>query len=394
MSVTSGASARSVSTRSWRTVRAWYRDSLLPRVVFLPFLIARLVPIPFGFARHVDAESSNGSRSATLCIEAGVRGWESIEFKELYASACEYLGEERVHQLKVTQDEPYLRQVKAALDEVQPSHYVYDPRTGSQKWGVGLWQAVRLAFLLHVRGVIAIVLLTDLAVRSWRAQGAVVTAKRGTVVGFLAARAIYPIFPHRRLVAPSLMPLSQRTLGFLNTLAERRPEHPPRKALFVGSLYEPRTSTLRAIAEGLEARGFTLEIRGRELGSVRISDLDYWSTLSNAAIVVTTASQLQTSATDWTWVPHLIYRYIEAIACGTLLVAPEVPGVRRFLSPGEHFVSFSSASHAIDVIEYYLINESERKKIAQQGRARAQALVAARSFWTGVDVGLGRDSLT
>ena len=31
-----------------------------------------------------------------LVISAGIRGWESIEFKELYASACEYLGDEAV----------------------------------------------------------------------------------------------------------------------------------------------------------------------------------------------------------------------------------------------------------------------------------------------------------
>jgi len=375
-------------------VRAWYRDSLLPRIVFIPFWIMRLAPIPFGACRWACAKGLEGIKSKRLCIEAGIKGWELIEFKELYMSACEYLGSDRVHKLKVTQDEPYLAQVRKALEDIRPTHYVYDPRTGSQDRGTGLWQAFMIAFLLHVRGITPIAFLSDLAVRSWRAQSAVVTAKRGTVVCFLSAREVYPIFPHRRLVGPSLMPLSEMTVEYLGTLSEQRFESPAPKALFAGSLYEPRTSTLRAIAEGLEARGFALEIRGRKLGSPRVSDSDYWSMLINAALVVTTADQIKTSETDWTWIQHLVYRYLEVTACGTLLVAPEIPGVQRFLSPGKHFVSFTSPAHAVEVIEYYLSNEAERKKIAQQGRARAQALVSARSFWTGVDIGLGKDSLT
>ena len=31
-----------------------------------------------------------------MCIEAGEKGWESIEFKEMYKSACEYITSERV----------------------------------------------------------------------------------------------------------------------------------------------------------------------------------------------------------------------------------------------------------------------------------------------------------
>lgn len=375
-------------------IRAWYRDSLLPRVVFIPFWIMRLVPIPFGVSRWAGANREEGIKSTRLCIEAGVKGWELIEFKELYASACEYLGSNRVHKLQVTQGEPYLTQVRRALEDIRPTHYVYDPRTGSQDWGTGLWQAFRIAFLLHVRGITPIAFLTDLAVRSWRTQSAVVTAKSGTVVAFLSARKIYPIFPHRRLVAPSLMPLSETTMQFLNTLSGKRLETSPPKALFAGSLYEPRTSTLRAIAEGLEARGFALEIRGRKLGSPRVSDSNYWSMLGNAALVVTTADQIESSKMDWIWIQNVVYRYIEVTSCGTLLVAPEVPGIRRFLSPGIHFVPFTSPAHAVEVIEYYLSNEAERKKIAQQGRSRAQALVSARSFWTGVDIGLGKDSLT
>lgn len=375
-------------------VRSWYRNYLAPRLVFIPFWIMRLVLIPLGLIRQIFAIRYSDSLSTTLCIEAGVRGWDLIEYEELYASACEYLGNSQVHKIGITQGEDYLTQVKRALDSIRPTHYYYDPRTGSQKWSTGLWQAFKISFLLSVRGITPICLLTDLSVRTWRAQCAVVTAKTGIVISFMSPRKIHPIFPHGRLVSPSLMPLSEATMEFLTERSSQRMEINPPTAVFVGSLYEPRTSILREIAKGLESRGFTLEIKGRELGSRKSSDLDYWSRLINAALIVTTAEQMATSGTDWTWFPNLVYRYVEVTACGTLLVAPEVPGIRRFLTPGEHFVSFTSPAHAIEVIEYYLTNEAERKKIALQGRARIQALVGARSYWTGVDIGLGKDSLT
>jgi hypothetical protein len=375
-------------------IRSWYRNHLVPRVVFIPFWIMRLVLIPLGLIRQILVRRDSDSPSTTLCIEAGVRGWDLIEYKELYESACEYLGKSHVHKIQINRDNDYLMQVKRALDDIRPTHYVYDPRTGSQKWITGLWQSSKISVLLNTRGITPICILTDLPVRSWRAQCAVVSARTGIVTSLMSPRKIHPIFPHGRLVAPSLMPLSEATMDFLNEISQKRIETKPPTAVFVGSLYEPRTSILREISEGLEARGFTLEINGRELGSPKSSDFDYWSRLSNAALIVTTADQIAESGTDWTWFPHLIYRYIEVTACGTLLVAPEVPGVQRFFTPGEHFVSFTSPAHAIDVIEYYLTNKKERKTIAQRGKARAQALIRARAFWTGVDIGLGKNSLT
>ncbi|MCT7968528.1 glycosyltransferase [Laspinema sp. D1] len=373
--------------------KAWYRNTLVPRIVFIPFWLSWLVLSLVQLVRLVVKPSRPENKPSTLCIEAGIKGWESIEFKELYASACEYLNIEQVHKIEVTPDEDYFFQIKKALDITQPTHYLYDPRTGSQHGIKGLWQSFNIAVLLCYRKITPIVLLTDLAVRTWRVQSAVVTAKTGAVVIFMSPRKIYPIFSHRRLVGPSLMPLSMNTMKFLDSLPKAS-TNTPSQAIFTGSLYEPRTSILQEIQAGLEQRGFTLEIKGRELGSARISDVDYWVRLKNADLVVTTANQMEQSGTDWTWIPHFLYRYLEVISCGTLLVAPEVPGIHRFFAPNEHFVSFSSVQEAIEAIEYYLINQEKREEIAKDGKHRAKALVEARSFWLSIDVALGKESLT
>ena len=56
-------------------------------------------------------------------------------------------------------------------------------------------------------------------------------------------------------------------------------------------------------------------------------------------------------------------------------------------------MKFSSAEEACEKIEYYLTHVNEREEIANKGRERAQALIAARSFWMIIDSALGKYSL-
>lgn len=369
------------------------REILLPRVVFLPYLVARIVLFFTSVAHRLSACQLSGSANTTLCIQAGVRGWESIEFKELYQSACEYMQPENVDKLIIHPDVGYLKQVELALASKRITHYLYDPRTGSQDFWLGLWQSLMVAIYLQKYNVIPVVLLTDLSVRAWRSQSAVVSAQRGIVICFMSVKFIGKIFPHRRLLGPCLMPFSVQTKEMLDALIGRRPKSSSAKALFVGSLYEPRTAQLEEIRSSLARRGLLLEIKGRTIGSARYPDSEYWASLCFSDIVVTTAGQMTQKGTDWTDIPHLVYRYLEVLASGALLVAPDVPSVRRYFTPGEHFISFNSPNNAAAVIFYYLMNPAERLKIAGQGKARADALIAARSFWGLVDSALGADSL-
>lgn len=367
----------------------WYSNSLRPKIVFLPFWILKLLPIPFGIQNKGNSQNCK----TKLCIEAGLRGWESIEFKELYTSACEYLSSEDVYKVIVNKNASYITQVIESLIKHSPTHYLYDPRTGSQNWLAGLYEAFSVFFQLHVRGVVPVVILTDCTERLWRTLSAVVTAKRGVVVTFISAKKISPIFPHRRIVGPSLMPFSVATLNSLTTLTDEKIEIQSSAARFVGSLYEPRITKLQEIADGLKVRGYELEILGRVFGGPRIPDTEYWYKLQTAPVIVTTADQIFTNKADWTWIPQMVYRYLEATACGNLLVAPDVPGVRRYFTPGIHFVPFNTVEDAIDNISYYLSKPEECNRLAKRGHDRARSLITSRVFWTNIDAGLGPDSL-
>jgi len=370
------------------------RNQLIPRLVFIPYYFAWVLSIPLVILRRLNPRFGKSQTGARLCIEAGTGGWDIIEYKELYQSAVEYLGESSVRRLVIVRENSYLEQVRIALDEFEPTHYAYSPRTGSQAWFEGLLQAVTIFFLFYSRGIVPIVFLTDLPVRLWRTQSALVSARSGIVVSLMSPRLIHPIFPHRRIIGPYIMALSMKALAstFPCNPSPNSTEH--WNPIFTGTLYQPRTATLEAIREGLSQRGLTLEIMGRALGAPRVSDHDYWMRLALAPIVVTTADQMEQRATDWQSLPHFIYRYMEVLACGSLLVAPDLPGLNRYFQAGIHFVSFASTTDAIEKIAYYCEYEAERRVIAEQGKARANALVSSRSFWMGIDVALGRDSLT
>jgi hypothetical protein len=366
----------------------------LPRLYFaiacLFINVGRLFPF---FYR---APNFHPHERSFLAIEAGERGWESIEFKELYQTACEYLSVAEVHRIVITSSESYLFQVEAALKEFQFTHYLYDPRTGRQSFLGGLIDSVRVSVLLARYRVTPIVYLTDLSVRVWRGQAAAVSATNGVVVTFMMPKLVKPIFPHRRLVGPSLMPFSVKTL---DCLAGQRSEAselaaPPKNLVrFTGSMYEPRRTFLANLSLELSRTGHVLEVLGRDLGSRRESDAEYWRRLCSATVVITTADQAIQSGTDMVWVPHMVYRYLEVLASGSLLLAPRTPGISRYFLPDKHFASYGSLEEAAEKARFYLDRPHEREVIRLAGHKMASELIRSRLFWITVDSALGPESI-
>ena len=136
-----------------------------------------------------------------------------------------------------------------------------------------------------------------------------------------------------------------------------------------------------------------LEVMGRELGSKRVSDEEYWTRIMSADMVVTTAVQASQPGIDWDWIPHLVYRYLEVLAAGSTLLAPNVPGVEKYFRPGEHFVSFETVENACEQAVYFLNNPDELEKIRKAGNLRAIELINSHSFWVQIDTALGYEAL-
>ena len=368
---------------------------LMARLPWLFFLITNVVIrvtrlFPGFYCRTaVSAKSKLG-----VAIEAGPQGWNSIEFKELFISASEYIDAEAVHKVVIDRSASYLGQVECVLKNTSISHYLYDPRTGRQEYWSAIYDSVRVAILMERYRIVPLVYLTDLSLRLPRCQAAVVSAMHGLVINFMLPTKIQQIFPHRRLIGPSLMPFSIRSLEFLERLrSEIAHESINNVVRFTGSLYEPRTTFLRQLSDELAKTGHNLEILGREPGSNRVNDSEYWRRLYTAAIVVTTTDQINQSGADWTWVHQLVFRYLEVLVSGSLLLAPRVSGVSRYFDPDKHFVCYESLADAAEKARYYLDHPEEAEKIRRTGHDKAASLIRSRSFWMLIDTALGFESI-
>ncbi len=381
----------------------FYVDIIKPYLyVFIPYFLALLITLPFYLffrAKNIWSKVLNPNQSinSLLCLEAGVKGWQIIEYQELYKSAIEYVGEERLLKFTVTEEKSYLRQLKEILDNNPVTHYGWSPRTGEQERFKGLIEAFKIAIILSRRGIVPIVFLTDVLDRSWRAKASVVTASMGIVVTLNSPDSVTLLLPHKRFIGPYLMPFSETTLKELNEKKQLILEQELDKdAVVVGALYEPRKTIVENVDKLFHDKtGKNLIFNGRSLDGKRSSDAEYWESMYSAKIVLTTASVVNTlDGYDWAWKEHFIYRYMETLACETLLVAPELPAIQRYFNSGEHFISFASEEDAAQKIQYYLDNDAERKKIAYAGFKRAQSLVQSRSFWLGIDIALAGNGMT
>ena len=286
--------------------------------VTFAWCVGQTVSLVVRFLRWFAASSAlsgGAGRGSALCIEAGIRGWESIEFRELAQSGREFIGNDNVSLVTIDPTRGYVGQIFQALRSTRPTHYLYDPRTGSQRAFVGFMQAAAILAAFEVFDVVPIGYGTDISLRPHRAQIALITARRGVCVCFMSDSHVKAMFPHQRVVGPALMPLSKRTFQQIGLTAKRLQKRPTgNKVSFVGSMYEPRTTTLNEIQKGLAERGIDLEIIGRRPGGQRVPDDEYWARLIRSTVTLTTTAQVRTRKMDYAWVNQLVYRVTEALA--------------------------------------------------------------------------------
>ena len=296
--------------------------------------------------------SLSKSREPLLAVEAGRVGWTLIEYEELLATAIEYLGPSGVLKVSIEDRKQYLGEIYRILRKSDITHFVYDPRTGSQTWGSGIFQAFAIVAMFSWFKIIPIARLSDVAERKWRFQCAIVTAGSGTCTTCMEPFYLKWYFPHKRLVGPMLMALSHSKVLQLRQLQSTKLHIAINPVIFTGAMYEPRTTVLLAIQNGLRSKGLDLALQARNIGDQRDSNEAYWNRLVDAEIVVTTADHVIGHGAESIDIPHLVYRYSEVLAAGSLLVAPMVPGIEMYFRPGVDFVDFSSTAEAVDKIAY------------------------------------------
>lgn len=354
-------------------------------VVGISMLIHYLVT----FGSVWTGRSRNKGRASLLAVESGEMGWALIEYEELLKSANEYLGPSKVIKIAISERKNYIWEVRELLSVQPVTHYLYDPRTGSQGWIKGLVEVFSLVVLFAQYRVIPIARLSDFPHRRWRFLCATLTSSKGICSTLMASTQMKGYFPHRRLIGPMMMALSNTTVLRLIEVKSLLQSNEYPRAIFTGALYEPRTSFLDKVKECLRLRGLELEMHTRELGSERDSNISYWQRLLAADIVLTTADQSIGPGKEIIDITHMVYRYSEVLAAGAMLLAPLVPGIEKYFRPGVDFIVYTDWIDAANKIEYYLGAHSERRGIALSGSARLSELTQSHSYWRTIDFALG-----
>jgi len=332
-------------------------------------------------------KKSKGAKS--LLIEAGKIGWEHIDYNEQYNSAIEYLGEDKVFKAIIDKDQSYLYQVEENFKNFQPSHYFYDCRSGSSNPFLGLIESFRITLLCYKYNIIPICHLTDLAHVPWRLQAELMSLNSGIVSTLMSPKDIRNSLQSKRIVGP--VPMAFSKITYKKIKAATKDVVKNIDVSTIGSMYEPRKTFINELQSMLLEQGIKLQVFGREVGSKRLETKDYWQVLASSKCVVTTGYQMSTNQTDsFSKLPHLIYRYIECLAAGSILVANEVPSINRLLEPNLDFISFENSKDACKKIIEFLNNypESENKY-----RSKMSSLIELNLFWLLIDYGLEEESL-
>ena len=362
---------------------------------FLSTLIIGVVRPLLRFTRqlpHPKGRSLDPTLKSVLCVDAGEEGWRIIEYEELYSSASEFFGTDNVVKVTIVNRERYVRQVLQTLRSNSITHYIYDPRSGSDRYVKAIYQSICLAMLFQWFDVVPIARITDVPVRRWRLQVSIITAINGVCITLMHPTLVRPFFHHSRVVGPLHMPMSKTTLAKLAEIREQHGDERDRTdVVFTGSLYEPRITYLRRVEDILKTRGVPLKMVTRELGEPRDPNSRYWKRLIDAGVIITTADQLSGPGIDRIGAPHLLYRYTEVLSAGALLVAPAVPGISRCFRPNQDFLACDGPEDAANKIEEAVRDHSSRNAIARSGYRRIRQLVEMDFFWRSIDSALGTD---
>lgn len=332
--------------------------------------------------------SDRPNHQTLLSLDAGEVGWSLIEYQELHESALEYVGADGVLRIVIQDRNRYVREIRRALAKYPVTHFVFDPRSLSDNKLRSWCQTLGVALCLTTRRIVPIARLTDVQVRRWRLQTAVVTARSGTCTVSMDLASARTVCAHRSLIGPLPMAFSQRTFRAVSNL-QRSASDTCQSVVFAGALYEPRTTFLRTLENLLVEHGVTLETRSRVLGEPRASNNQYWRDLANSGVVISTSHMSVMRGQDDLRSTHLIYRFIEALAVGRPLVCTPVDGTEHLLEPGRHFLPSVDPESACQAIISLLNDPELGERISSEGQRRVKELVDQNYFWREVDRVLG-----
>ena len=316
-----------------------------------------------------------------VLIEAGVKGWEIIEYREFLKSAQEYFGEPNVQQLVIRQR--WLQPLQLFLELFRGKYdvYIFSPRTLSSSYLPAIFQAFLVLIITSVLRVRVHSCLSDAQIRLFRHLSLIVCMHNGVIHCLISPTPlIRSYFPFANLRGPYMLPISRITFDYVDEICKTTTRDID--VCVPGLLYRERREILEPVICKLKDQGFHVVVSQRSSSGKRSSDYEYWKMMASAKIVLTTSvptKEVASLGLDNS--PHLIYRYLEALVCGSLLVCNRAPS-NSFIEPNIHYVPFDSGSDIYSIILYFLENTAYAQSVSLAGRDAAKQIIETYVFWS------------
>ena len=356
-------------------------------VIFQPISINEKKVFAFGwillkiarfFSFLARIKPNNRISTVKVGLESGKLGWDTVFIQELRESLLEQ--ESNVIAVTIDRDKHYLPQIIPTLCNNNFSSFIFDVRTGSQSHLSGILESLAVLLVCSIRQIIPIVILTDGSIRLHRYQASILTARNGQIVTFLEPELMAPLFPHKRVVGPQIMPISKKTIEKYSR-PKTISEEDFYNLAFQGSLYPRRLEFFQNLARYLQQQ--KTDIKVDLIAKKSGNSTEYWEKLAAQKIVITTTFQQNDGVTvyDRQHINQLVFRVSEGLALGCLVFAMKTPGSEKCFLDGSDFVQFDDFKDLGDKLIYYSRNCHEANSIAKRGNETYMQHIQNGFFW-------------
>lgn len=323
-----------------------------------------------------------------------VKNWRVAggnHFFEVYQSATEVLGEDRVTLFAARPDEPthaWHARLLRTISEVGATHLIAQIEMDSNQPGHWNWDIVLPVLSRHWRGA-TIGLMYDSAYEWLRIRAHRLGSQtRRMLVAELCEPMVDFIRPGQYEVGPMTMPLSQASVAAIDDYVRDLPKE--YDVSFIGALYDYRIELL----DRLRATGFKVAVNPHRpdetltFEASRVNQPTYLDYMAGLA-----RSELTVNFSLAHGGPHEQYkiRVHEASLVGCLCLTDDGDRSRHFFAQNEYGF-FPSVEALPDVVAARLADREQLARDQADARDRAH-LLSRTDFWGRIDDGFARRGL-
>jgi len=204
-----------------------------------------------------------------------------------------------------------------------------------------------------------------------------------------AHRVFLAAYDHFFFKEPHLVDLlSARTRLQVHMLADAcNPDHPrveePRDeaegrryrcdVAVVGSVYPYRLLVMEALPEGIDLRIYGVPPRSISSGFDRFSRAHTGEFVAGRTKALAfRGAKIVLNTMHYAEIRGVNARLFEATGCGGFVLSHSGPEIAQYYEPGVEIVTFDSRKELGEAIDYYLVADEERRRIAEAGQVRAR----------------------